>query len=131
MFRPIDGNENHSRMGRSLWEFGLTICEWFANGLQIVNPHMQIPVCLANSRMISDLCMYVSEHIQIYCFLLINDFLFLLAPTAPFNCDIKKRNSTSILVSWNTPYPFDYKVEFYKVKVQYTFNILRNICMVN
>ncbi|XP_062509072.1 tyrosine-protein phosphatase 99A-like [Corticium candelabrum] len=44
------------------------------------------------------------------------------APTAPFNCDIKKRNSTSILVSWNTPYPFDYKVEFYKVKVNYALN---------
>ncbi|XP_062509071.1 phosphatidylinositol phosphatase PTPRQ-like [Corticium candelabrum] len=43
-------------------------------------------------------------------------------PTAPSNCDIKKRNSTSIRVSWDTPYPFDYKVEFYKVKVNYAAN---------
>ncbi|XP_062509834.1 tyrosine-protein phosphatase Lar-like [Corticium candelabrum] len=45
-----------------------------------------------------------------------------ISPTAPSNCDIKKRSSTSIHLSWDTPYPFDYKVEFYKVKVSYALN---------
>ena len=87
----------------------------------------KFPYCLTNSRMVL-ICACMGQNIYTYCFLKtsINYLILLfscLAPTAPSNCDIKKGDSTSIRVSWDTPYPFDYKVEFYKVKVQDTFNI--------
>ena len=44
-------------------------------------------------------------------------FTFCVAPTAPSNCTVDGRNSTSISIVWQPPAPFDYKVAFYNLRV--------------